>query len=106
MNNISFVAAAWMGMALIASCIFVHSGISGIPFEIFDGIIEGNSLYPHRPFVIEFPATFGCELPTLLTGTKIAPEPPYLSLKPNLHCGSQARSPAPVDEGIRRRPRA
>ena len=40
--NIWFIAAAWMGLALIASLISIRTGISVAPVEILVGVLVGN----------------------------------------------------------------
>jgi len=41
-DNIWFVAAFWMGLALLASLISIRLGISVALIEIFVGVIVGN----------------------------------------------------------------
>ena len=45
MDNVWFIAAAWMGMALVASVISIRLGISVALVEIAVGIIGGNFLH-------------------------------------------------------------
>src|SRR5437899_4680353 len=41
-ENIWFIAAVWMGLALIASLISIRTGISVAPIEILVGVVAGN----------------------------------------------------------------
>ena len=42
LENIWFIAAVWMGLALIASLISIRTGISVALVEILVGVIAGN----------------------------------------------------------------
>src|SRR5438132_1625451 len=42
LNNIWFIAAIWMGLALIASLISIRLGISVALIEILVGVVAGN----------------------------------------------------------------
>ncbi len=53
-NNIWFIAAAWMAVALLASLISVRIGISVALVEIFLGVIGGNYLGFHTTAWIDF----------------------------------------------------
>ena len=46
-QNIWFVAAMWMGLALVASLISIWSGISVALIEILVGVLAGNFLHLH-----------------------------------------------------------
>src|SRR6266498_3565136 len=87
MENIWFVAAAWMGMALIASVISIRLGISVALIEMFIGVIGGNFLGFHTTPWIDFLATFGSGLLTFLAGAEIDPESLRKHLKPSLVIG-------------------
>jgi len=41
-ENIWFIAAVWMGLALVASLISIRTGISVALIEILVGVIAGN----------------------------------------------------------------
>src|SRR5262245_48413489 len=73
MENMWFVAAAWMGLALIASVISIRLGISVALVEMFVGVIAGNFLGLHTTPWIDFLATFGSGLLTFLAGAEIDP---------------------------------
>jgi Kef-type K+ transport system membrane component KefB len=87
MENIWFVAAAWMGLALIASVISIRVGISVALVEIFVGVLGGNFLGFHTTPWIDFLATFGSGLLTFLAGAEIDPESLRKHLKPSLVIG-------------------
>ncbi len=42
LENIWFIAAAWMGLALIGSLISIRTGISVALIEILVGVVAGN----------------------------------------------------------------
>ncbi len=88
MENIWFIAAAWLAMALIASLVSIRLGISVALIETFVGVITGNSLGFHTTPWIDFLATFGSGLPTFLAGAEIDPESLRKHLKPSLVIGS------------------
>src|SRR5438874_12394844 len=71
MENMWFVAAAWMGLALVASVISIRLGISVALVEMFVGVIGGNFLGFHTTPWIDFLATFGSGLLTFLAGAEI-----------------------------------
>ena len=87
-DNIWFVAAAWMGLALLASLISIRLGISVALIEIGMGVIGGNFLGFHTTPWIDFLATFGSGLLTFLAGAEIEPEALRRHLKPTLVIGS------------------
>lgn len=72
-NNIWFVAAAWMAVALLASLISIRAGISVALVEIFLGVLAGNLLHFQTNEWINFLATFGAGLLTFLAGAEIDP---------------------------------
>ena len=73
-DNIWFVAAAWMGLALLASLISIRLGVSVALIEIGMGVIGGNFLGFQTTPWIDFLATFGSGLLTFLAGAEIEPE--------------------------------
>ncbi|MCX7886103.1 MAG: cation:proton antiporter [Verrucomicrobiae bacterium] len=81
MENVWFVAAVWMGLALVASLISIRVGISVALIEIFVGVVAGNYLNI-RPTAdwISFLAMLGSGVLTFLAGAEIDP----VSLKANL----------------------
>jgi Kef-type K+ transport system membrane component KefB len=88
MENIWFIAAAWMALALVASVISIRVGISVALIEMFVGVIAGNFLGFHTTPWIDFLATFGSGLLTFLAGAEIDPESLRKHLKPSLMIGS------------------
>jgi len=81
LENIWFVAAIWMGLALVASLISIRLGISVALIEILIGVIAGNFLGIHEaPEWIKFLAMLGSGVLTFLAGAEIDPH----SLKANL----------------------
>jgi len=81
MENIWFVAAVWMGLALAASLISIRLGISVALIEILVGVIAGNYLNIHPTADwISFLAMLGSGVLTFLAGAEIDP----VSLKANL----------------------
>lgn len=87
MENVWFIAAAWMGMALVASVISIRLGISVALVEIGVGIIGGNFLHFQTTAWIDFLASFGSGLLTFLAGAEIDPESLRRHLKPSLTIG-------------------
>jgi Kef-type K+ transport system membrane component KefB len=80
-QNIWFVAAMWMGLALFASLISIWSGISVALIEILVGVLAGNFLHLHASNEwINFLALLGSGVLTFLAGAEIDPR----SLKANL----------------------
>lgn len=81
MENIWFVAAVWMGLALAASLISIRLGISVALVEIFVGVIAGNYLNIHPTADwIGLLAMLGSGVLTFLAGAEIDP----VSLKAHL----------------------
>ncbi len=80
-ENIWFIAAIWMGLALAASLISIRVGISVALIEIFVGVLAGNYLgvKPNTDW-INFLAMLGSGVLTFLAGAEIDP----VSLKANL----------------------
>jgi Kef-type K+ transport system membrane component KefB len=80
-QNVWFVAALWMGLALVASLVSIWAGISVALIEILVGVIAGNFLHLHASNEwINFLALLGSGVLTFLAGAEIDP----LSLKANL----------------------
>src|ERR1700741_69569 len=80
-QNVWFVAAIWMALALVASLISIRIGISVALIEIFVGIIAGNFLHLTASNEwINFLALLGSGVLTFLAGAEIDP----CSLKANL----------------------
>ena len=88
LDNMWFIAAAWMGVALLASLISIRVGISVALIEIFLGVIGGNYLGLHTAPWIDFLASFGSVLLTFLAGAEIDPASFRKHLKPSLTIGS------------------
>ena len=86
-DNIWFVAAAWMGLALVASLISIRLGVSVALIEIGFGIIAGNFLGLQTTTWIDFLATFGSGLLTFLAGAEIEPDALRRHLRPTLVIG-------------------
>jgi Kef-type K+ transport system membrane component KefB len=80
-ENVWFVAAAWMALALVASLISIWTGISVALIEILVGVVAGNFLHLQaNTDWINFLALLGSGVLTFLAGAEIDPE----SLKANL----------------------
>ena len=87
MDNVYFVAAAWMGLALAASLISIWLGISVALVEIFVGVLAGNFLGLTTNPWIDFLAAFGSGLLTFLAGAEIDPASLRRHLKASLTVG-------------------
>src|SRR6266568_2290198 len=75
-QNVWFVAAIWMALALIASLISIRIGISVALIEIFIGVIAGNLLHLTASNEwINFLALLGSGVLTFLAGAEIDPRP-------------------------------
>ena len=74
MHNVWFAAAAWMGLAFLASVLSIRIGVSVALLEIAAGVIAGNFLGFQSTEWINFLATFGAGLLTFLAGAEIDPE--------------------------------
>src|SRR5213596_4306402 len=80
-QNVWFVAAIWMALALVASLISIWVGISVALIEILIGVLAGNFLHLTASNEwINFLALLGSGVLTFLAGAEIDP----LSLKANL----------------------
>jgi Kef-type K+ transport system membrane component KefB len=88
LQNIWFVAAIWMGLALVASLISIWTGISVALIEIFVGVLAGNlfHLQANNEW-IGFLAMLGSGVLTFLAGAEIDPR----SLKENLRASALTR---------------
>jgi Kef-type K+ transport system membrane component KefB len=89
-NNIWYVAAAWMGLALLASLVSIRLGVSVALIEIGMGVIGGNFLGFQTTPWIDFLASFGSVLLTFLAGAEIEPHVLKRHLKPTLVIGTLA----------------
>jgi Kef-type K+ transport system membrane component KefB len=90
LNNVWFIAAAWMGLALLASLFSIRLGVSVALAEIMVGVLAGNFLHITTTPWIDFLATFGSGLLTFLAGAEIDPESLRRHLKPSLTIGTVA----------------
>src|SRR6266487_2051844 len=80
-QNVWFIAAIWMALALSASLISIWAGISVALVEILVGVVAGNFLVIHATTDwINFLALLGSGVLTFLAGAEIDPR----SLKANL----------------------
>jgi Kef-type K+ transport system membrane component KefB len=86
-SNIWLIAAAWMGLALVASLISIRLAVSVALVEILVGVIAGNFLGIHTTSWIDFLATFGSGLLTFLAGAEIDPVSLKKHLRPALAIG-------------------
>src|SRR5436190_19101648 len=84
-QNIWFVAAIWMGLALVASFVSIWTGISVALIEIFVGVLAGNlfHLQANNEW-IGFLAMLGSGVLTFLAGAEIDPR----SLRENLRASA------------------
>lgn len=73
MDNVYLQAAAWMGLALVASLVSIRLGISVALVEIALGVVGGNFLGLGSTPWIDFLALFGSVLLTFLAGAEIDP---------------------------------
>jgi Kef-type K+ transport system membrane component KefB len=92
-EQVWYTAAAWIGLALLASLISIRIGISVALVEIFLGFIAGNcgahfgsTLFQPNAW-INFLAGFGSVVLTFLAGAEIEPESFRRQLKPTLAIG-------------------
>jgi Kef-type K+ transport system membrane component KefB len=71
MQNVWFVAATWMALALVASLVSIWSGISVALIEILVGVAAGNFLGLHASADwINFLALLGSGVLTFLAARK------------------------------------
>src|SRR5437660_5058267 len=84
-QNVWFIAAIWMALALSASLISIWAGISVALVEILIGVVAGNFLGIHATTDwINFLALLGSGVLTFLAGAEIDPR----SLKTNLRASA------------------
>jgi len=89
LENIWFVAAIWMGLALVASLISIRLGISVALIEILIGVIAGNFLGIHRTTEwINFLAMLGSGVLTFLAGAEIDPASLKANIKASMAIGT------------------
>lgn len=88
MENVWFIAAAWMMLALVASLISIRIGISVALVEIAVGVLAGNFLGLQTTEWINFLAGFGSVLLTFLAGAEIDPVSFRKHLKPSIVIGA------------------
>lgn len=87
-NNIWFVAALWMGLALIASIVSIRLKVAVALIEILVGVIAGNFLGIHATTDwINFLAMLGSGVITFLAGAEIDPASLRSHWKPALTIG-------------------
>lgn len=89
--NSYYVAAVWMGMALLASLLSIRLGVSVALVEIMVGAVAGN-LPGHERFVVQtdfttFLATLGSVVLTFLAGAEIDPDSVRRHWKPSVLIG-------------------
>lgn len=89
-NNIYMIAAAWMGLAFVASVISIRLGISVALIEILIGVLAGNFLHLKTNSWVDFLASFGSGLLTFLAGAEIDPASLRRYLKVSLSIGAIA----------------
>ena len=87
MDDIYFIAAAWIGLALIASLVSIRLGISVALIEIGVGIVAGNAFGLTTTPWIDFLAMFGALLLTFLAGAEIDPDSLRRHLRVSLSVG-------------------
>lgn len=93
MDNIWFIAAFWMGLALLASLISIRVGISVALIEILLGVVVGNihtaSQAPllHTTEWTNFLAMLGSGVLTFLAGAEIDPNSLRANLRASLSIG-------------------
>src|SRR4030095_9425470 len=87
-QNVWFVAAIWMALALIASLVSIRTGISVALIEIFIGVIAGNFLHLTASNEwINFLALLGSGVLTFLAGAEIDPRSLRTNLRASLLIG-------------------
>jgi len=93
MDNIWFIAAFWMGLALMASLISIRLGISVALIEILVGVIVGNlhsasqASLLHTTEWTNFLAMLGSGVLTFLAGAEIDPTSLRANLRASLSIG-------------------
>jgi Kef-type K+ transport system membrane component KefB len=86
-ENDYFIAAAWVGLALIASLVSIRVGISVALIEILVGVLAGNFAGLQATPWIDFLAMFGAGLLTFLAGAEIDPDSLRRHLKVSVTVG-------------------
>jgi Kef-type K+ transport system membrane component KefB len=87
-ENVWFVAATWMALALVASLISIWSGISVALIEILVGVVAGNLLHLQaNTDWINFLALLGSGVLTFLAGAEIDPGSLRANLRASLLIG-------------------
>ncbi len=93
MEHVWYTAAAWIGLALLASLISIRLGISVALIEIFLGCVAGNvsnyfgwTIFKPTPW-INFLAGFASVVLTFLAGAEIEPQAFRRLWKPSLAIG-------------------
>ena len=93
MDNIWFIAAFWMGLALLASLVSIRLGISVALIEILVGVVVGNihtaSQGPllHQTEWTNFLAMLGSGVLTFLAGAEIDPASLRANLRASMSIG-------------------
>jgi Kef-type K+ transport system membrane component KefB len=87
-DSVYFVAAAWMGLALVASLVSIRLGISVALIEIVVGVLAGNLVGLESTPWIDFLAMFGSVLLTFLAGAEIDPASLRRHLRISLSVGA------------------
>lgn len=82
-----FIAAAWVGLALLAGVISARTAISVSLIEIALGVLAGNFLNVQTTDWTNFLAGFGAILLTFLAGAEIEPDTLRRHLRPSLAIG-------------------
>src|ERR1700756_4529278 len=87
-QNVWFVAAVWMGLALLASLVSIWAGISVALIEILVGVLAGNFLHLTASNEwINFLALLGSGVLTFLAGAEIDPRSLRANLRASLLIG-------------------
>ena len=93
LDNIWFIAAFWMGLALLASLISIRVGISVALIEIFIGVIVGNIHFGQYHQLLRttewtnFLAMLGSGVLTFLAGAEIDPASLRANLRASMSIG-------------------
>jgi len=93
MDNIWFIAAFWMGLALLASLVSIRLGISVALIEILLGVIVGNIHFGEYHQLLRttewtnFLAMLGSGVLTFLAGAEIDPQSLRANLRASLSIG-------------------
>lgn len=74
MQNVWFIAAAWIGLAFVASVVSIRVGISVALIGSTAGVIAGNFFGFHPTDDLNFLATFGASPLAFLVNAKIDPD--------------------------------